>query len=262
MSCSRHCFVVASYGRSPYLEACLESLRGQSLPSSVVISTSTPFEGIEGLAREYGAVLRIHGPNRGIGADWNAALEAAEGDLVTIAHQDDVYAPAFTERVMEAHARMPGSAISFCDFEEIGPAGVLCTRNHRVKRLLVAMACAGADVIAGGIRRRLLLGFGNPILCPSVTINRALAPAFAFREDLRTNMDWLAWIELSAAAPVRRIRGVLVHRRVHKDSETARCIVDGARLKEDRLVFDRLWLPPISWLIALAYRLSYPGYFK
>jgi hypothetical protein len=71
-----HAFAVAAYGRSPHLEDCLRSLRAQSVQSPIVISTSTPHEGLATLAQRHGVALRAHGENRGIGADWNAALRA------------------------------------------------------------------------------------------------------------------------------------------------------------------------------------------
>lgn len=258
----RHCFVVAAYGRSPHLEACLESLQRQDLPSPVTVSTSTPFEGMEALVGAFGAELLVHSPNRGIGADWNHALRSAAGNLVTIVHQDDLYAPGFAREVTDAHRQSPDAVLSFCDCQEIDDSGTqqITTWNNRVKRLLIGAASIGTQTLRGGWRRRLLLGFGNPITCPSVSIDRRVAPHFRFNEDLRTNMDWFAWIELSRRFPLRYIRRRLVYRRIHADSETSRCIVDGSRPLEDRMVLDALWPRPISTWLATAYRLSYPGY--
>ncbi|WP_206859993.1 glycosyltransferase [Lysobacter changpingensis] len=259
----QHAFVVLAYGRSPYLEECLRSLATQSLPSRVIVSTSTPFEGLDELCRRHGAALHVHGPNRGIGPDWNAALRAAgDARLVTLAHQDDLYLPDFVRTVVDAHGATPAAAFSFCDSEEVWPDGRVRTwgLNHRIKRLLIAMATFGAGTMRGQLRRQLLLGFGNPIICATVTFDRSVAPTFAFREDLRTNMDWLAWSTLSRHAPVIRVRRALVRRRVHEASETARCIVDGSRLAEDRMIFASLWPSTLARGIAAVYRLSYRGY--
>lgn len=257
-----HVFVVAAYGQSPYLEDCLRSLAAQSLPSPVIISTSTPFLGLEALADRYNARLYVHGPNRGIGADWNQALSVADAALVTIAHQDDVYSPEFSRNVVQAHHACPEAAYSFCDAGEIFQNGSQrkTARNQRVKRLLVGAAFVGKTTIHGGLRRRILFGFGNPIVCPTVTIKRSANPEFRFREDLRTNMDWLAWIDLSADSMVIRIQHPLLYRRVHASSETASCISDGTRSAEDGMVFQSLWPRAIARIIAYAYRLSYPGY--
>ncbi|WP_162301379.1 glycosyltransferase family 2 protein [Cognatilysobacter segetis] len=258
----QHTFVVPAYGRSPHLEACLQSLAGQTAPGRVVVATSTPFDGLDATCRAFGARLVVHGPNGGIGRDWNAALDAAETPLVTIAHQDDVYDARFVAALLDAHSRAPGSAMYFCDAGEISESGErrASGSNARVKRLMVALAFLGRRSIAGPLARRMLFGFGNPVVCPAVSINRAVAPGFRFREDLRTNMDWLAWLDLSAAGRVTRVPGQLMDHRVHTSSETARCLDDGSRAREDLMVFRALWPEPVAVLLGRLYRRSYQGY--
>ncbi|WP_240097519.1 glycosyltransferase family A protein [Thermomonas flagellata] len=260
----RHAFVVAAYGHSPHLEDCLRSLDAQQVRSPLVISTSTPFAGLHQLAARHGAALHVHADRGGIGADWNAALTATDCALVTIVHQDDVYLPEFAAAVIAAHARHPDVALSFGDAREIFADGRprRGRLNQWVKSALVGAASLGSDRIDGALRRRLLLGFGNPILCAAVTFNRAVAPDFRFRRDLRTNMDWLAWIELARQHPLLRIRKHLLLRRVHAASETQHCIQDGAREREDRLVFEQLWPKPVARALMGLYRFSYPAYSK
>ena len=258
----RHAFVVPTYGESPYLRDCLGSLAAQERRSDVVVATSTPFDGLQALCDEVGARLVVHGPNRGIGPDWNAALDVAQAPLVTVAHQDDLYHPRFSAAVLDAHARSPCSALYFCDAGEVTGDGRPRDggTNARIKRLLVAAAFAGRHSVGGAVSRRLLLGLGNPIVCPSVTINLGVAPGFRFREDLRTNMDWLAWLDLSQAGAVTYIDERLMDHRVHTTSETARCLDDGSRAREDALVFERLWPRPVAALLGRLYRYSYQGY--
>lgn len=258
----KHSFVVPTYGHSPHLEACLDSLAAQHARSEVVVCTSTPFPELPSLCDAFGARLVVHGPNAGIGRDWNGALAASETALVTLAHQDDLYAPGFVEETLAAHRRWPDSALYFCDADEITETGQARAggRNNAVKRLMVAAAYGGGETVRSAIARRALLGFGNPIVCPTVTINRRVAGDFKFREELRTNMDWLAWLDLSRIGSVTRIRRRLVSHRVHTDSETARCLDDGARREEDQLVFRQLWPSPFANLLARVYSYSYGGY--
>lgn len=259
---TQHAFVVPTYGHSPHLESCLASLAAQHVRSDVVVCTSTPFSELQSLCDAFGARLVVHGPNAGIGRDWNVALSASEAELVTIAHQDDVYAPGFSEESLEANRRWPDAALYFCDADEITEGGQPREggRNNGVKRLLVTAAFSGGEMMRSSFARRLLLGFGNPIVCPTVTINRRVTEGFRFRENLRTNMDWLAWLDLSTMGPVTRIKRRLVSHRVHTDSETARCIGDGARRSEDLLVFRLLWPSPVATILARVYSYSYRGY--
>lgn len=258
----RHAFVVPAYGESPYLPACLASLSVQSTPSRIVVATSTPFDGIEALCEAHGAELHVHGPNRGIGHDWNTAIAQAAADWVTVAHQDDIYHPRFVERVGEAASAYPECAFVFTDADEVDAEGNPRAggMNQRIKRMLVGSAFLGRHRIDGPWARRVLLGLGNSVNCPAVTLNMRLNPGFRFREDLRTNMDWMAWVDLTRKAGVARVPDALVSHRVHAESETARCLDDGARSQEDRMVFDALWPTLLSRPLQRLYALSYRGY--
>jgi glycosyltransferase involved in cell wall biosynthesis len=257
-----HAFVVPAYRHSDYLSDCLASLSSQTLKSAVVVSTSTPYQGLQDLCDKFGARLFVHGPNRGIGPDWNAAIACVQADLVTLAHQDDRYLPTFVDRMVDHAMRYSDSAFYFCDADEITEDGQLrpVATNNRVKRWMVGAAFLGRRRVSDAMSKRLLLGFGNPIVCPSVTLNRQARPGFRFREDLRTNMDWIAWLDLAAGASVTHVPEVLMHHRVHAQSETARCLDDGARASEDRMAFETLWPRSVATALMWLYRRSYEGY--
>lgn len=253
----RHVYAVPAYGRSPHLEACLDSLRAQGDP--VVVSTSTPFEGIETMLAERGARVSTHGPNRGIGADWNAAYEAADGDLVTIAHQDDIYAPGHSAAVVAAFQASPEAVLAFTDYRELDEDGVR-PRNRTlwVKEVQRELAFIGSGSAETVWRKRMLLRFGNPVACPAVTFNKARVPDFRFRTDMRTNMDWDAWLALAAReGAFLYVRKPLVLHRIHAGSETTACIGDGARAREDEAMFLQLWPRPVARLLARLYAASY-----
>ena len=56
-----HTFVVCAYQESPYLEACICSLKKQTVSSRILIATSTPNKHIEKLAEKYGLELKVSG---------------------------------------------------------------------------------------------------------------------------------------------------------------------------------------------------------
>jgi hypothetical protein len=254
----QHAYVIPAYGRSPHLEACLASLRAQS-GSQVIVSTSTPFAGLEALAAAHGARLQVHGPNRGIGHDWNMALQAADAPLVTIAHQDDIYASGHAAAVSTAFARRPAAILAFTDYRELLD-GEVRPRNRTmlVKTVQRELAFLGRGAIGSAAGKRMLLRFGNPIACPAVTFNRSRLPDFGFRTDMRTNMDWAAWIGLAGeAGEFLCVRYPFVLHRIHPGSETSACIADGARAREDEDMFMALWPRPVARLLARAYAASY-----
>ena len=50
----KHVFAVCAYKDSPYLEQCIRSLKAQTVPSHIIICTSTPSSYIDRLAWKYG----------------------------------------------------------------------------------------------------------------------------------------------------------------------------------------------------------------
>jgi hypothetical protein len=259
MSGPLHTFVVLAYGRSPFLESCLESLHGQSVASVVTVSTSTPFAGLEDVCARFGADLRVHGPNRGIGHDWNMGLRAAETAWVTLAHQDDVYAPGYAAFVHDVAARHPDDLLAFCAYDElVGDRTRAPVPMLRVKRGLIEAAYLGRGRITGRRAKRRLLRFGNPVACPTVALHRARLADFGFRADMKTNMDWMAWLDLAdREGGFSFERAPLVSHRIHAESETSATIGSGSRSDEDLQVFERLWPRPLARGLSRLYALSY-----
>ena len=87
----KHTFVICAYKDSPYLEDCIRSLKAQEIKSELILTTSTPSEYIEKLANKYDIEFIVNKDGGNIGKDWNFAYKLAKTDLVTIAHQDDIY---------------------------------------------------------------------------------------------------------------------------------------------------------------------------
>lgn len=255
-----HTFVVPAYGRSPHLAQCLASLQRQTRPSVVVVATSTPWDGLESLVAAFGARLVVHGPNAGIGRDWNVALAQAGTPWVTIAHQDDLYLPTFTERTLALATRRADVVLVATGYGELlEPEGRRRTRSPMlaIKRGLVELAFLGRDAVASAGAKRRLLRFGCPIACPSVTL-RLSPEGFSFREDLKVDLDWDAWLRLAdKPGAFAYDRGALMLHRIHRGSETSAGVRAGVRAAEDRMMFERLWPAPVARLLTRAYALSY-----
>lgn len=253
-----HAFVVPAYGRSPHLSDCLASLRAQHVRSRVYVCTSTAYEGLQALIESFGAQLIVHGPNRGIGHDWNQALKRVDADWVTLAHQDDLYLPHFAADTVAAIARHPRASLVLTGYGELldGHASTW-TPMLAIKRLLLELGFLGREAVAGTAAKRRPLRFGCPIPCPSVTLRRPEGGAL-FREDMKLNLDWDAWLRLAAQdgefVYLRRL-GML--HRIHAGSETSDGVRGGARAREDRMMFESLWPKPIAGLLARVYAASY-----
>lgn len=257
MDADTHGFVVPAYGRSPYLEECLSSLAAQKRPSSLVVTTSTPFEGLEAIVARYGARLVIHRSNGGIGRDWNAALEHADGDWVTVAHQDDTYEPGYSAAVLDAAARNLDALLVFTGYTELLDGE--CRRGGllAIKRALLELGFVGRERARSRLARTNALRFGNAIPCPAVTVHRERT-SLRFDESMRTNMDWAAWLDLCALdGSFVYLRQPLMAHRIHPASETSSTIGSGHRAAEDLELLRRLWPDGIARVIARAYALAY-----
>ena len=102
-----HSFIVLAYKESKFLEECIKSCLNQSLKTNVIIATSTPNKFIKDLAKKYKLdIVENKSDKHGIGYDFDFAKNAAKTDLVTIAHQDDIYDYTFAEEVVKAYKKL------------------------------------------------------------------------------------------------------------------------------------------------------------
>lgn len=253
-----HTFVVCAYGESPYLEECVRSLAAQTVPTRVIMATSTPNALVERIAREAGVPLYLSDGAPGIARDWNHALSRVTTPLATIAHQDDTYAPRYVERMLEGMGRASRPLIFFTNYGELRDgAEVDDNALLRVKRLLlrrlVRAGCASDRVAV----KRGILSFGSSICCPSVTFNLPLLPDPPFVSTMRSNLDWEAWERFS------RLDGsfvydpeVLMHHRIHEGSETSALIRDNTRTAEDLAMLEKFWPRPVARALNALYALG------
>ena len=255
-----HAFAIPVYGQPPHLAACIESILHQSRRSAaVVLCTSTPSGYLEEIAEKYQVPLLVHPLRVDIATDWNFALTATDADLVTIAHQDDLYAERYFETMSAALQRHPETSIAFSDFEERTPLGPRrANANVSIKRALCRRAFGRAEALESPQDKRRLLNLGNPVCCPSVVIHRRRLPDFRFSNALHTDLDWEAWARL-AKLPGKfvYVREPLVFKLVHAGSETSATISNRLREREDRLMFEQFWPVPVAAAIAALYRLGY-----
>lgn len=244
----------------PRLAALVGSLRAQTARgSAILLATSTPSAELEDFARREQLPLHINPHRRGIAADWNFALDAARTARVTLAHQDDVFAPAYLVRLTAALDRHAGAVIAFSDYAEHTPSGPRGDKvNLRIKRALCERAFRGRACISEPADKLRLLSLGNPICCPSVLFNRTALGEFRFPEGFQTNLDWMAWLELARRpGGFVYVRETLLSKGVHADSETSVTIANRARMREDRALFASIWPWPVAAALAIIYRLGY-----
>ena len=133
-----HSFVICAYKESPYLEECILSLKAQIQTSEIMMVTSTPNSHISALAEKYHIPLYINEGENGITQDWNFGYSKADTEYVTIAHQDDVYVPSYTQNILRAMRKEPNALIAFSDYGELRNGEIVRNNtNLAIKRVLL-----------------------------------------------------------------------------------------------------------------------------
>lgn len=253
----QHTFVICAYQKSEYLEECIRSLMRQTVKSEILMATSTPNPYIKKVSEKYAIPLYVNTGERGITQDWNFAYRQAKTPLVTIAHQDDVYAKNYTELVLEYLKKSRDPLLLFTDYGELRD-GVTVLKNHllQIKRAMLQPLRIPLFRNSIFVRRRIL-SLGDPICCPAVTFCRERLPEEIFTPGFRSDEDWEAWERLS------RMKGAFVFipsvgmlHRIHQDSETSAILGDHARNEEDYQMFRKFWPRPIARFLANLYSKS------
>ena len=252
-----HSFVICAYKESPYLEDCIRSLKGQIVPSGILMVTSTPNVHISSLAEKYHIPLYINEGEAGITQDWNFGYSKATAKYVTIAHQDDVYAAAYTQNVLKELNNNPEALIAFTDYSELrNEQEVRSNTNLIIKRILLAPLRLKMLQKNNLVKHRVL-SLGNPICCPAVTFHRDLLPEQVFANHFRSNEDWEAWEKISVReGAFVYIPKILMFHRIHEGSETSAIIEDNSRGEEDYEMFCKFWPAPIARMLTKVYSLS------
>ena len=237
-----HTFVICAYKDSKYLEDCINSVICQKLYSDVILTTSTPSKFINGLCNKYMIPMYINEGESGITQDWEFALSKVTTPLATITHQDDIYYNNYSEVVVSKYRSNPNMLIFFSDYYEIRLDDVV---KHNmllmIKRIMLLPLRIKRFQSVKWIRR-MILSFGSPICCPSVTYNLKLLPNKRFNNHFRTNEDWEAWERYSKLnGDFVYCNDVLVAHRIHKESETSLTIKETGRSHEDYEMFRKFW---------------------
>lgn len=243
-----HTFVVCAYKESCFLDECLDSLQNQTVKTNIIVATSTPNSFIQTTADRYGIPVFVNHGETGIAGDWNFGLSCADTELVTIAHQDDLYEPGYVEYMLERINRAKNPILFSSAYGEVRK-GKKVFRNKllNIKKIMVIPMRLFPDSISA---RRLSLAFGDSISCPTVTYVKDVISAHPFEARYKAALDWQQWEKLS------KLKGTFVYcpmplmcHRIHEESETSRIIGENSRQKENYEMFKKFWPAPLAKII-------------
>lgn len=254
MKTNEHTFVVCAYGESPYLEECIHSLKEQNIPSEILMITSTPNKAIYQTAEKFQIPVFVNEGESGITQDWNFGYAQAKTEYVTIAHQDDVYMPEYTQRLLYTIKKSKTPLIFFSNYAEVRN-GIVVKNNMllRIKRIMLIPLQIKIFQKSKWIRRRIL-SLGSPICCPSVGYVKNNLPNKIFEKGFRSCEDWEAWEKISKlSGEFLYDSKILMYHRIHKDSETSSIIGDNARSAEEYQMYCKFWPKSIAKILVKQY---------
>lgn len=253
----KHLFVVCAYGESPYLEECVRSLVVQNGDPEILMATSTPNALIESVSSRYDVPLLVRDGEPGIADDWNFAISCANSELVTVAHQDDVYESDYSMRLIGAYEDNPDLLIYFTNYGELRDDGAVDSNELlQIKRAMLFPLKDGRLKRSKLVRRRIL-SCGSAICCPSVSFNLKLLNQPIFETSMKCDLDWQAWERISKQkGSFYYDSKILMYHRIHEQSETTHLIGDNTRSREDLEMLNKFWPAGIARLINRAYSKS------
>ena len=259
-SADDHVFVICAYKQNQYLKECIQSLKEQSCKCNIIIVTSTPNDHIQKQCSVFDIPLFINNNNNGIASDWNFAYQQMkEKRLVTIVHQDDIYESDYLCQILEKANKTENPLIFYSDYYEIREKsdGFFKQYHNRLLDIKRIMNFPLRFSVLQRLKwiRRLILSFGNPICCPSVTYNKTNLPEMLFDTNFGNSCDYKAW------AMISKFKGAFVYcpkrlvgHRIYKDSTTSVTIANNIRKKEDLEMFNEFWPKPLARFIYFFYQ--------
>lgn len=257
----RHIFAICAYKDSPYLEACIRSLKAQSVPADIILCTSTPSGYIDSLAGRYGIPVFVRQGESGIKDDWEFAYHMADAELVTIAHQDDMYQKDYKKTLLESYARYPDLTVFTSGYAVVKEQKLVrFEKVEFIKRFLRLPLRLRSFSDRTWIKKSVFF-FGNSICCPACTYNKKLLGEPLFISPYRFVLDWDNLLDL-AERPGRFIcaERPLLYYRVHGEAETKACMKDHVRGKEEAEMFSRTWPAWAVRVLMHFYKKAYEEY--
>lgn len=238
-----HTFAVCAYKESPYLEKCIGSLLKQRVKSNIIMTTSTPSEYLERIAKKYDLQLYVNEEKPDIARDWNFGIGKVNTPLVTIAHQDDIYDKDYLEQILKAINKAKDPILAHSAYYEIREGKkVYSNKLLRIKKLMLLPLITTFTWNSIFLRRRSL-SLGCAICCPSVTYVKDRLPEEPFQVGCKADLDWQAWEKYSKLkGAFCYVKNPIMGHRVHEGSETSNVIGEGqGRTGEDYEMYRKFW---------------------
>jgi glycosyltransferase involved in cell wall biosynthesis len=212
---SRVTVAIPTYNGARFLRESITSILGQTCRELTVICIDdASSDDSAGVAESVGVRVARNPSRIGLAANWNRALDLCETEFLVIAHQDDVYAPQFIERMIETLDRHPPAFAAHCkstvideDGREIEDPAALFKERFWPR---------GKKEVEAEITT---LRNGNYVIAPAVMMR--MPAAGRFNETYEFVTDWDYWLRgLLDGKPMIGLNERLVSFRRHAETAT------------------------------------------
>lgn len=263
----KHTFVICAYKESQFLEDCIRSLRAQIVKSDIKIATSTPNEYIYNIAKKYNIEVFVNNLEKSeeisnIGNDWQFAYNIAETELVTIAHQDDIYLKNYTRDLLKYKKKYPDMILFTTSSITLKNGKIKMLGKVEIIKKILRLPIRCNELNSLSIVKRLAITFGNPIIAPSCAYDKRLCPKDLFLSKFQFALDWeclLRLAQMEGRFVMSETPGICY--RIHDEATTKKSIMDNSRQREESIMFDKLLPKPIASIYKKLYQNSYKAYF-
>ena len=257
----RHTFAVCAYKDSPYLEECIRSLKRQSVPTRIILCTSTPSSYIQEMAERFDIPLYIRQGESDIQTDWNFACEKADSRLVTIAHQDDCYHRDYAKWVQDCWARYPDTTVFTTDCAIVKNGAVQKPGVILFVKMLLRLPLRFRGMADRTWVKKAALRFGNPVICPSCTYDKEALGQPLFDSEYKFALDWdTMWKFAERPGRFVCVERPLIYYRIHEQATTKACIQDHRRSQEETAMYGKIWPKPVVKVLMFFYKRAYSAY--
>ncbi len=259
----KHVFAVCAYKVSPYLESCIQSLKRQSVPASIIICTSTPNKHIEDLAMKYDLPCFIREGQSDIQEDWNFAYDNAQGEYVTIAHQDDIYHSEYLRELLKQLDKHPDTLIAMTDYRIINQNQEVRWEASLLIKQILKLPLRVSTFANKKAVKTVVQAFGNSICCPSVCYHKSVLGDNVFHSNYKYALDWETYYEIAKQeGRFTYIPKELFYYRIHDGATSKACLVNHMKTEEELEMFRKFWPEWFVQILMHFYKLSYKSYEK
>ena len=191
--------VIPVHNGARYLPETIRSLQAQTLRDFRLLCIDDASEDASAdIIRDCGAELVRNERRLGLAGTWNRAVTMAASEFVVIAHQDDVYDPAYAETMLGAMASLPRAFAVHCKVRTIDGQGRAIA--HPAAVFKERFWQNGERLEREPTAELAMLQRGNYVVAPTVMLRRrALLQIGAFDERYEFVTDWDYWIRGAAA---------------------------------------------------------------